>query len=389
MTQLFASPDVLVIDRQAGQQTGTAHITYSARPGDEPRLWERIVGAGPWVRVDLKAPRILSSPSGDPQVDGQFSQTLSPGQVYQVVMYSWDDFDPNEVDPNGPSRRRADGLVTVIAVLKDPESRELVTSQDQNVGGTWFRKTVSTVQPTTFTLQVSSDPPFVDADGIERFVAPLGTFYGTDLATSHDGQVEPLLPGNDLFSLTRVVDEVGNWQTLEETIRTRRRKVTIEFDKLHIINDGANGDTTAEFRIWVVEGEAAVKGFFFGDVDTFEITDRPSPGEEHKELIPIGTFCPPFTIGPKDVTDSTYRVSILTRGLCWRAFGANDYTSNFRLGDEFPGPKTSVPHHASFRFPTGDHEQVNGAPFSVRTRQQVVDVEFEYAVFMRVTVTYH
>jgi len=185
-----------------------------------------------------------------------------------------------------------------------------------------------------------------------------------------------------------VVDALGNWQTLNEPIRTKQRKVTIDFDKLHIINDGAAGDTTAEFRIWVVEGKAAIKGFFFGDVDNFPITDRPSPGEEDKELIPIGNFCPPFTIGPKDVTDETYDVSILTRGLCWRAVSSNDHTSNFGFGDEFPGPETLVPATARFIFPTGSDEQISGAPFTVKTHQQVVDVEFQYEVFMRFSVAY-
>jgi hypothetical protein len=70
-----------------------------------------------------------------------------------------------------------------------------------------------------------------------------------------------------------------------------------------------------------------------------------------------------FILGPKDVTDDTCEVGILTRGLIHRNAGSNDHSRNFvSTGDTFPdevSPGTlNVPAHALFRFPTGGGENV-------------------------------
>ena len=248
MVALLAAPDTVLIDRVVGGlNTGRATIVYERGDYWGPILWERIVGES-WVRVLLEVPRVISSPSGDPERDGQFfSPPLKPGQIYQVLMYQFDYFDPNS--PGVLSREKPEGFVTVFALLKDPENKSLIVSEDQNVGGTWYQKTVNTVMPTTFLLQVSKTPPFLDSQGVERFLTPIASTLDTTLAAAHDQLAAPLPPGNDLFYLMRVVDDVGNWQTVTGLIRTKQRKVTIRFDRLHIMNDGALGDTTAEFRI--------------------------------------------------------------------------------------------------------------------------------------------
>jgi hypothetical protein len=106
-------------------------------------------------------------------------------------------------------------------------------------------------------LQVSDSPPFKDNTGVDRFLAPIATISDNS-NINHDRILSPLLPGNDFFYLMRVVDADGNWQVISDTSRTKQRTVTIDFEVLHIINDGASGDTTAEFRMWVMDGRIAV-----------------------------------------------------------------------------------------------------------------------------------
>jgi len=391
MASLMAFPNMVFIDRDAGQKTGQTDVLYKADASSfrrGPVIWERIIGK-PWVRVlPLGPPRVISTPSGDPRQDGVFSQVLRPGQVYQVVMYRVDTIDPNVTDPEKASpESRPDASVTVVAMLKDPEVRDLVVSHDQNVGGTWFRKVVTTRVPTVAVLQVSGVPPFVDAQGVVRFLMPLATAFDPP-AVHHDQSVEPLLPGNALSYLVRLVDDAGNWQILSDAFRTKQRKVTISFEVMHIINDGANGDTTAEFRVWVMEGDTSVKDYFFGDVDNFPISDSPSPGNGTQEWVPLAPHCPPFTLGPKDVTDETSEVGLLTRGLIFRTASANESARNYYdLGDGFPG-KAGLPSQASFPFPTGSGENVQNVPFVIRTVKGNPDVEFEYDLTAFFSVAY-
>ena len=61
-------------------------------------------------------------------------------------------------------------------------------------------------------------------------------------------------PGKEHFSLARVVDAKGNWQVVSEKLRRKQRNVKIDFSEVRIINDCAQGDTTAEFRILVMRG---------------------------------------------------------------------------------------------------------------------------------------
>jgi hypothetical protein len=163
--------------------------------------------------------------------------------------------------------------------------------------------------------------------------------------------------------------------------------VTIDFDVLHIINDGANGDTTAEFHIWVMEGNTTVRDYFFGDVDNFDISDSPDPGDEDQEFIPLASpRCPTFVLGPKDISEETNDVGILTRGLVFRTFGSNDYAMNF-FGDPDPVLK-NVPSKAKFRFPTGGGENIQNVPFFVRAVPQAADAEIEYDVRAILSVQY-
>jgi hypothetical protein len=282
-------------------------------------------------------------------------------------------------------------------MLKEPERTNLIVDQAENFGGTWYSKVVQTTVPTSFMLQASNNPPFPDGAGVQRFLAPLATEFDPS-NVHHNRMVKPFLPGNSFFYLARVVDDDGNWQIVSGQFRTKRRTVTIEFEVLHIINDGASGQTYAEFRIWVMEGGTSVRDYFFGNVDEFRIWDEgaDNKGKTDYEYIKLGAqatrpeaaVCTPFILGPKDITEDTQEIGILTRGLCYRSAGSNDHTSNFVIGDNFPNPKASVPFAAIFSFRTGLVENMHHEPLVVRARPQEVDVEFEYDLTMFLTVNY-
>jgi hypothetical protein len=340
--------------------------------------------------LPVGTPRVVSTPSRNPKLDGVIdSPTLKAGQVYQVVLYAFASIDPNVDDPDsGNPERKPNASVTVVALLKGPGEKDLITRKEPGFGGTWFQMTVDTKVPTLLILQVGDVPAFTDAQGIVRFLAPLETAF--DLSNKHHQRaVEPLLPGNDLFYLMRVIDGNGNWQLVTDKFRTKQRKVTIDFEVMHIINAGVDGDeTTAEFRIWVMEADTAVKDYFFGDVDNFTISDDPDPSNNNQRDIQLAPLCPTFVIGPKDITDATSEMGILTRGLIFRTFGKNQHARNFdSIGDTFPG-KANVPAKARFPFPTGFGENVQKVPLVVRIVKEDPDVDLDYEVTSRFTVEY-
>jgi hypothetical protein len=69
-----------------------------------------------------------------------------------------------------------------------------------------------------------------------------------------------------------------------------------------------------------MEGNTTVRDYFFGDVDNFDISDSPDPGDEDQEFIPLAR-CPTFVLGPKDISEDTDDVGILTGGLLFRRSG--------------------------------------------------------------------
>ncbi len=176
-------------------------------------------GLTPWDRITLAPPRLISSPSGDPDIDGVIATELKPGPLYQVRLYHNPHLDPNihTSKPEPP-----DATVAVVALSKTGKRTDLISSEDHNVGGTWYRQHVGTTVPIAFTLQVGEGPPFTDAQGLRRFLHPLLTAF-RPLAPQHDVQVAPLLPGNPFQALVRVVDKHGNWQERVVPFHTHQR----------------------------------------------------------------------------------------------------------------------------------------------------------------------
>ena len=49
-------------------------------------------------------------------------------------------------------------------------------------------------------------------------------------------------------ALLGVSDHRGNWQTAQQPFTMRQRGISVVLDQIHIIGDGADGDTTESFK---------------------------------------------------------------------------------------------------------------------------------------------
>jgi hypothetical protein len=403
---LSASPDIVVIEDPPAPAIKTTEIHYIALGPDQPQVWERF-GVGSWNRV--LPPRVIRSDSNNRNIDGYFITPMTAGQFYQVRLYhdpninpNTQDEDPNtqDEDPNTQDEPRPDAEITIPSLLKSGRIT-LIASKDNNQGGTWYRQTVTTTVPTHFFLQVGeSRNLFGEAEGnpVLRPVL-LAKNDGAMLKTQHTDVEVPdpaqiaegraLFAGNDYFALGMVIDKDGRWEIFTVPFTTKQRKVTLNFIELHIVNDGALGDTTAGFDIWVRQGAATVlKHFSFGDINNFKISDRPDPGHETEEHIPLAAQgCTPVTTSGA-INKDNHDIGILVRGLCRRIARENERAANYFPATHFPD-SLATPEEVKFRFPIGrGRESVVASPFVSHAKAEIADDEFEFTVTTNVTVEY-
>ena len=87
---------------------------------------------GPWRPVAIQS----TSPTDSAHVHGTFvSEELKPGQVYEVAIWPADN-DPNYPAPEPPEQ--ALKAIAVFALLKAPEARHFLESEDWTIGGTHY-----------------------------------------------------------------------------------------------------------------------------------------------------------------------------------------------------------------------------------------------------------
>ena len=289
-SSMVALPESVLIDVDAGGTYGPTQVHYVTDfHGLDAFLWERTVG-DPWTLIE---PPSISTPTGDPNEEGVISKELQLGQVYQVLLFYHDHADPNLGITDPPP----DAQATAFALRKGPESEDLLVREEFSAFGTGFGGAIETVRPTFAVLQVSKDGPVTDAEGILSFMAPIGTVT-SDFNERHSLEVASaqLLPGNAFHALLRMTDKSGNWQFHHKPFVTLRRRVRINLNELRVINDGAQGNNTASFRIWVMQGKKLVSQC---ELPEREISDSPDPGFEFQELIPLASECTtPVVLGP-------------------------------------------------------------------------------------------
>jgi hypothetical protein len=269
MALLVATPDIIVVDKEAGATSGSTDIQYTKEREEE--LWERLPGAG-WTLINV---HVRTGKGDEADLAGEYSITLKPGLMYEVGIFEMD-HGPLSTDPN----RLAD--LKVFCLWKKPEDRALITDENRGWGGTWYRHQVATKVPTNIVLiGVSQKPPTFDSNALPRLTdmegaptAPLST------DTNHVVEINPLAPGNRYFFAVVVADAFGNWDVRQDKFTTLRRKLTVQFPTLHIYNDGDPfGHGEGEFWFRVSEGGRSTQEFHLPtqDIDDWSETDRPYP----------------------------------------------------------------------------------------------------------------
>ena len=239
MSTITANPNPIVVDNTISppEATGTTTVTYKKEPEEE--LWEMQPGAS-WAKVNVHT---LTGLGDEADYSGTYSITLSPGQIYTAGLF-FPLHSPVSTDPLGPK-------VVVIAVFKKPTAKKLITDHSGSGGGTWLSHGIKTSKPTTLFLAGASRsravlsnvgiPHLADPDA--AIPAPLGP------AVSHMFELKPLVPGHHYFLTAMVVDAGGNWEVLEVEQDSLKRKLTIQFPKMVVFNDG-DWATTGEAEFW-------------------------------------------------------------------------------------------------------------------------------------------
>jgi hypothetical protein len=380
---LWATPNHIVVDTEAGQTTGTTIIKYGSGEG-RVFVWTRVLSSdegGPvlddtWQLMDPNSP-IVTCTSRPCDTHGTISVDLAPGQIWEGRLYL-----EEESDPNDPGTKEGPVAQLVVpALAKPPAAEDLIDSTDSNVGGTWIRFLAHTDVRTFCVLLVGEDAPVEGLDGVPWLPQPQRP--GSQLHTVFD-DVQPfgeyheflvesversIMPGNDFHFLLLAMDAFGNWDIQTGPFTTLRRAMTIDFDEIHIVNDGVPGDGVGHFSISL--GGAVFEGICsFGPID---ISDRPDPGEGHKEHIPLPARCPKFVLPSTQVTHPHWDIELHTRGRVERTFGEDDIARN-------SGAKIPIPE--------GIDEVVINRPFATRATPEDPDDEFTYDVKTRVTIKY-
>lgn len=394
---IVASPDPLFLEPDASRGVVTVHYVCDPPGGgvheDGPFIWER-TDDDPWSPIDVHSERVISSTN--PGQEGLFHTTLDLGRTCQVLMYHVKDADPNVAinDPYEPIAR-----CSTMALRKGPPSSALVDVNEHDGGGTWFGCYPQTSVDTRAVLEISRDAPTPDSDGVLHVTGSIGRNLSVTFGQGHALEVASaaMLPGHPYFALLLVFGKDGAWEQRVISFTAKQRRVAISLEEIWIINDGDYGHNTASFRVWVAEGPKIVAE---GHIPEREITDRPSPGEEFMEHIPLYPFISaPIVLGPSVIYDGdnaharNRSVAILTRGIASVTVGTDDISGNFLPGpasnaypDEFQG--TIFPG-AHLRFPIGrTHETVDDRQFSTRAIPLTGGNEFTYEVSGRYTVTY-
>jgi hypothetical protein len=274
MASLSASTNPIVVDLNTGASNGGTTIHYDKAREDE--LWHRANG-GQW-KFDEDLSNLSGFVGDDPEGSGRFPIRLAPGEIYEFGIF--------EVDRGPLADPEPLAHLVVFAIARQPRS-DLIASEDSNTGGTWHHHVLSTVEP-TFALVATARRTPLTFDG-EGYPFPGPTDGVTALpiaeATHHDLTTIDLLPGTPYTYLVVVIDDAGRWDYRAPAIRTLRRALTVQFETLHVYNDG-DSSTTGEakfyFQVILMNGPGQgtiIKEFERpeSDVDDWSETDRPYP----------------------------------------------------------------------------------------------------------------
>lgn len=237
---LTATPDVVIVDIEAGQTAGTTQIEYSKE--QEQRIWHRWK-SGAWQKVSLQ----VTAPDDPALRHGYFaSPALQPGWVYEVQVWARE-VDPNRI-PQVDQPPRALASLMVFALRKRPERRNFLSDENQSAGGTYREHQVVTTTPVYAYMAVSNDPPIDTGGGHFIFGKPSGITWAP-MAQSFFLTITDLLPGTHYYELTRLSDDYGNWEFVQREFTTLKRRIRFEPTDLYI-NDDSDDLSNGEGSFW-------------------------------------------------------------------------------------------------------------------------------------------
>jgi len=228
-------------------------------------LWRRINGAT-WTKENLIEGATSATQAAELEKRGKrTTPDLKAGEFVEYGIVA----EPS-LDPNAAGFRLARFLAYVlIDVLLTPTTL-VAAGPDTGLfpGGTFVRKRVATASRTRLRMEVGREPPLVAGpNGFLRLPNPIAE-RTSGFATLHDVEADPLVPGTSHIALTLLISETGAWQVVSEDFKTKRRKVTVQFKKFKVLNDGdedpwGQGD---EAEIWfrAYKGSERVKEFKWG-----------------------------------------------------------------------------------------------------------------------------
>jgi hypothetical protein len=218
---------------------------------------------------------------------GNWKWELTTGQLYQVGIFE---------EEHGPLSQSPDEKVSlrVLCILKNPERARLITDEQIAIGGTWSWHHTHTSEPTNIVLigvsrkGITKDP----SNGFPELGTPEGApLLPFTLSTDHKVELRGLIAGQSYTYLVVVANAAGQWDFREGTFTTLRRKLTVVFTFLNVINDGdpfAVGE--AEFWFQLFHGDPRKpRPFATLHRPQTNIDDsRPVPGGFVKGQIPLG-----------------------------------------------------------------------------------------------------
>jgi hypothetical protein len=356
MRKLWSDPDIIVVNNEIGDTSGSTQIFYQKEERDE--LWLKD-GGGTFQNPNV---HVLTGKGDIADREGDFFIKLKPGGIYEAAIYE-EGHGPFHTDPIRLAR------ILIYCIWKKPEVRRLITDHNQSAGGTWYKHQVATNVPTDIVLiGVSTDPPQNDSNNIPRLKDPEGSLSEPTFTTqNHFVELINLRPGNHYFFSVMVTDAFGNWDTFLGPFDTLRRKLTVQFTTLHIYNDGdpmSHGE--GEFWFSVSEGDQVSQEFHLptSDIDDWNETDRPySLGYAH-----LGSL--------KKIEKGQESVIVRSWGVEHDGFMESDEAAGLLTGVSIPIPSGSLV------------ETVINSPFFLDCPVATTGDDFHYGVDIRYSVEY-
>jgi hypothetical protein len=281
--QLTASPNPLF----ATTATQSLSTTVKYEAPQPISLWRR-VNAGTWTQENLIDTATSAQEAAELEKRGKRTTPgLTAGKFVEYGVLT------ENIDPNGPgfSMGRFQAHL-LIDVLLTPTTLVAANPDDGLVpGGTYVRKQVHTSVKTRLRFTVGREPAMTLPNGFPFLPNALTEAISGTAQLLHAVEAGPLVAGTPHFALTLLIAESGEWQAIKENFKTKRRKVTVQFKKFKVLNDGdedpwGEGDEVKiSFRVY--NGEDMVNEFTWGP-------GQISTGSE------VGLNLPDAVVGPDD-----------------------------------------------------------------------------------------